>query len=861
MTLLDRFRSRPPWQSPDPQVRAAAVRQLGVDQSDVLATLAREDADPRVRRAAVQRLEDPGALAERAKDDDDDSVRQEATSRLAHMAEVTEDAAAAQAALAGLSDTRHLSTLARTARLPATRVAAVARLQDQRALAAVAKAAPDPATRQAALDAIHDPAALGEVALKSEHKDVAVAAVGRLDDPEVLEAVAGRARNSAAARRARSVLDARSSVTTAPAPPPAETPAAEPPPAELAPPESAVAEHPPVEPPAPVEPPPPAEPPAPAAPPPSAPPLAELDPRDRERQERIALCEKVEGLSGEEALDHLEESRAAWEGMAPLIDPPELEDLSRRFERAMAECRQRLDTVAARRAAEKEAAEREAGERQAQTRAREAEVRRRQQILARAQALAGRLESLARAEKPTLREVERALREERSTLEALAVVPERKEREALAERLKAGRAALFPKAQELREADEWTRWTNAAKQEELCQRAEALLAEEDLEKTLRRLREIDAAWREVKQAPRGQAETLWLRFKAARDQLHTRLDPYIAKKKEEGQANLKRKEELVGRAEALTGSTDWLKTADEFRRLQAEWKQVGPTPHKPSQAQWERFRGAADRFFSRRKEDLDRRKHEWVANLQKKEALCARAEEVMGSSDWEATSAEIKRLQAEWRTVGPVRKSKADAVWQRFRKAVDSFLERYAQRDELGRAAAAAEREAMVRELEEIAAGGDPAEVSAKVLAVVARWRQAGPPPRDAVDVARRFADARNRVVEAHPESFRKTELDPEANRSRMEKLCAKVEALLPKAEAAAGASLAERLKEALAANTMGAKGEAEARWKTSAAEVEAAQAAFKRLGPVPGEAGRVLAERFESACQRFFASRPRPPR
>src|SRR5206468_8757201 len=217
--------------------------------------------------------------------------------------------------------------------------------------------------------------------------------------------------------------------------------------------------------------------------------------------------------------------------------------------------RQRDQDAVARRAVEKEAAEREAREKEAQARAREADLRRRQQTLARAQALAARLEALAHAEKPTLREVERALRDERAMLDLLAALPEKKEREALAERLKAARAALFPKAQELREADEWTRWTNAAKQEDLCRRAEALLAEEDLEKTLRRLREIDLAWREVRQAPRDQAETLWLRFKAARDQLHTRLDPYVAKKKEEGQANLKRKEELVGRAEALTGST------------------------------------------------------------------------------------------------------------------------------------------------------------------------------------------------------------------------------------------------------------------------------------------------------------------
>src|SRR2546428_2209375 len=216
--------------------------------------------------------------------------------------------------------------------------------------------------------------------------------------------------------------------------------------------------------------------------------------------------------------------------MAPQIDPPELDELNARFQRAMEECRRRYDAVAARRNAEKEAAERAAKEKDAQAKAREAELRRRQQTLARAQALAGRLEVLARAEKPTLREVERALRDERAALDALAAVPDRKEREALADRLKAARAALFPKAQELREADEWTRWTNAAKQEELCKRAEALLAEEDLEKTLRRLREIDVAWREVRQAPRGQARTFWVRVHAGPGPAPARAEAFPAQR-------------------------------------------------------------------------------------------------------------------------------------------------------------------------------------------------------------------------------------------------------------------------------------------------------------------------------------------
>src|SRR5207247_10748674 len=136
----------------------------------------------------------------------------------------------------------------------------------------------------------------------------------------------------------------------------------------------------------------------------------------------------------------LEGALDVGEVMAPHIDPPERDELNARFQRAMEECRRRYDAVAARRNAEKEAAERDAKEKDAQAKAREVELRRRQQTLARAQALAGRLEVLARAERPTLREVERALRDERAALDALAAVPDRKERETLADRLKAARA-------------------------------------------------------------------------------------------------------------------------------------------------------------------------------------------------------------------------------------------------------------------------------------------------------------------------------------------------------------------------------------------------------------------------------------
>ena len=111
-------------------------------------------------------------------------------------------------------------------------------------------------------------------------------------------------------------------------------------------------------------------------------------------------------------------------------------------------------------------------------------------------------------------------------------------------------------------------------------------------------------------------------------------------------------------------------------------------------------------------------------------------------------------------------------------------------------------------------------------------------------------------LLERHPESFRGTDLDPSANLSRLEKLVSRVEAQLTRPEASG--SLAERLREALASNTMGGKGHAEAQWREATAEVEAAQAAFKKLGPVPGPQAEALRSRFQSACDRFFELRPR---
>jgi hypothetical protein len=388
-----------------------------------------------------------------------------------------------------------------------------------------------------------------------------------------------------------------------------------------------------------------------------------------------------------------------------------------------------------------------------------------------------------------------------------------------------------------------------------------------MEKAAQELRDLDARWKQAREAPREKAEGLWSRFKAARDAAKAKVDAYFAKQAEEMAANQRLKESLCERAEALAESTDWLKTADELKSLQEEWKKIGPTPRAQAHAVWQRFRKPCDRFFKRWHEHRDQRQQEWAKNLERKEALCAQAEGLMDSAEWETTAAELRRLQAEWRTVGAVKKSRSDAVWQRFRTACDHFFDRYKNRDELARAAALARYEAACVEMEGLLPSEEgataPEDLPARVQAAQASWKQSGDAPRDAVaPYLARFNAARDRLVVLWPKAFEGSDLDPEANRRKMEKLCARVETVLQHVAPASGAAsvtdLAARLKDALATNTMGGRAAVEARWHEATTEVESAQAAWQRLSPVPGEAARELAERFERACRRFFDERPR---
>ena len=324
-------------------------------------------------------------------------------------------------------------------------------------------------------------------------------------------------------------------------------------------------------------------------------------------------------------------------------------------------------------------------------------------------------------------------------------------------KLKAVQAALTPKVQDLREVAEWQQWANVGIQEQLCEKMEALADVDDPEAIATRIHELQQQWRQAADVPRAQGEALWRRFKAVHDELWARCEAHFAAQASARAENLAKKVALCERAEALADSTNWLQTAEAIKGLQAEWKTIGPVTRGQEKAIWERFRAACDRFFTRRQDDLAKRKALWAENFAKKEALCLAVEALAGSTDWEPAAAEISRLQTEWKTIGPVKKSRSEAIWQRFRAACDAFFVRYAQRHDIARAERVAAREAICAEIEALAAPPrrrpeaqelpePPAGLAATVRGLRSRWQQElaarGVDRDQAVALDRRFAAA-----------------------------------------------------------------------------------------------------------------------
>lgn len=214
----------------------------------------------------------------------------------------------------------------------------------------------------------------------------------------------------------------------------------------------------------------------------------------------------------------------------------------------------------------------------------------------------------------------------------------------------------------------------------LCEKAEQLAENENVPEASRELQTYHETWREIGPVPKDDKETLWDRFKKATEIINKKNHNYYTILKEEQQAHLKEKEGLCEEAEQLSTEVfdnhkKWNTNTDIILSLQKRWKESGPAPKKDRNKIFKRFRSACDLFFEHKKEFYFNIKNEQEKNLNVKEALCKKAEELKDSTDWKSTTDKLIALQKDWKKSGPVARKISDKIWARFRGSCDAFFE------------------------------------------------------------------------------------------------------------------------------------------------------------------------------------------
>ena len=222
---------------------------------------------------------------------------------------------------------------------------------------------------------------------------------------------------------------------------------------------------------------------------------------------------------------------------------------------------------------------------------------------------------------------------------------------------------------------------NLERKTDLCEKAEALDKEKSLNKAHKKLQELHQAWKEVGPLEREYREAIWERFKTATRVIHKKRNDYFLELKEKYTKAAELKEEVCLKIVAVytilpETNADWQKASELVLELEKEWKSLGRLDKSKNSKSWKRFRQVLGDFYQAKNMFYKQRKSNLKSELDKKFAICEKAEALQDSTDWKSTTEKIIQLQKDWKKTAYVPKSQSEKVWIRFRRACNTFFDK-----------------------------------------------------------------------------------------------------------------------------------------------------------------------------------------
>lgn len=268
----------------------------------------------------------------------------------------------------------------------------------------------------------------------------------------------------------------------------------------------------------------------------------------------------------------------------------------------------------------------------------------------------------------------------------------------------------------------------------ICEVVEKLQDEPDVVSAFHQLQKFHQQWRETGPVAKEFRDEIWERFKAASTEINKRHQSHFEELKGQEETNLVEKTAICDTLKAidytqLKNFKDWDEKSHEIIALQAKWKTIGFVPKKVNSQIFEQYRALCDTFFEKKAEFFKHQKDDMEENLNKKRALCEKAEALKDSTDWKKTTDELIAIQKEWKTIGAVPRKYSDAIWKQFVTACDYFFEQKnnntsSQKEE--ELANLATKKEIIEKINALSGQTDLADPMATLRELMNEWHQVG---------------------------------------------------------------------------------------------------------------------------------------
>lgn len=361
------------------------------------------------------------------------------------------------------------------------------------------------------------------------------------------------------------------------------------------------------------------------------------------------------------------------------------------------------------------------------------------------------------------------------------------------ENFKAQMARIREMRAEAAEALEKEKQQNLERKLAIIDRIKELSASPDeADKDYNEFKQLQTEWKEIKLVPAERATELWKNYQLYVEQFYDQLRLNHEFRAYDFKKNLETKTRLCEAAEKLADVEDPVSAFHQLQKLHQEFRETGPVAKELREEIWNRFKEASTAVNKRHQEHFEGLKAREEENLQKKTALCERAEAIETEglktfADWESTTKQVLEIQAEWKTIGFTPKKMNTRIFERFRAACDKFFTAKTEYFKTTRetfAANLAAKTALCEQAEALRESTDWTATANKLVALQKEWKAIGPVAHKVSEsVWKRFNEACNYFFEKKNEATAGQREEEEANLEKKNAVIAALEKLLTEQE------------------------------------------------------------------------------